>query len=133
MKALVWFISVIGALTVAGSAFVYFSPDYAVYSVGSESMDPAIKMGDMLVSGPLNGPFSGELKPGAVVTYERGSNLVTHRVVSVDGDTLVTKGDAMESLTHGQSPCLMLEEFNYSIFPTEGTSPILYEPSKAGF
>ena len=59
-------------------------------------MKPAINMGDMVVIGPLSGPLNGEVKPGAIVTYERGKGLVTHRVLSVDGDTLVTKGDAME-------------------------------------
>ncbi len=55
-------------------------------------MKPTINMGDIIITGPLN----GEVKPGTIVTYELGKALVTHRALSVDGDTLVTKGDAME-------------------------------------
>lgn len=96
MKVFKWSVLAIIALVVAVFAFVHFSPDYAMYSVRTESMNPAIKMGDMIVTGPLNGLFSGELQPGEVVTYIRNEELITHRVVSVDGNTLVTKGDAME-------------------------------------
>lgn len=96
MKVFKWSVLAIIALVVAVFAFVHFSPDYAMYSVRTESMNPAIKMGDMIVTGPLNGLFSGELQPGEVVTYIRNEGLITHRVVSVDGNTLVTKGDAME-------------------------------------
>jgi len=84
------------ALVVAGLAFTYFSPDYNMYFVRSESMKPAINMGDMVVIGPLSEPLNGQVKPGMIVTYEQSKALVTHRVLSVDGATLVTKGDAME-------------------------------------
>lgn len=59
-------------------------------------MKPAINIGDMIVTGPLNGPLNGGVKPGMIVSYEYGKELVTHRVLSVDSDTLVTKGDAAE-------------------------------------
>ena len=59
-------------------------------------MKPAINMGDMVITGPLDGPLGGEVEPGSIVTYQRGAELVTHRVLSFDGDTLVTKGDAVE-------------------------------------
>ncbi len=96
MKRVKWSITAILALVVAGFAFTYFSPDYNMYIVRSESMKPAINMGDMVLTGPLGGMLNGEIKPGMIVTYEHGKGLVTHRVLSVDGDTLVTKGDAME-------------------------------------
>lgn len=55
-------------------------------------MKPAINMGDMVITGPRQ----RHIEPGEIVTYERGEELVTHRVLSVDGDALVTKGDAVE-------------------------------------
>jgi signal peptidase len=75
--------TVILSLILAGLLFVYFSPDYGVYVVRSESMKPAINMGDVVFTGPVGGPING-------------TELVTHRVVSRDGDTIVTKGDAVE-------------------------------------
>ena len=96
MKTFSWVVSIILALVVVGLGFVYFSPDYSMYLVRSESMKPAINMGDMIITGPVDGPLNGQVNPGVVVTYERGQELVTHRVLSVNGDTLMTKGDAVE-------------------------------------
>jgi len=79
-------------LIVAALAFLYFSPDFNLYIVRSESMKPTINMGDLIVSGP----FNGEVKPGTVVTYEYSRELITHRVQAVNGSTLVTEGDAVE-------------------------------------
>jgi len=83
-------------LVVASLAFVFFSPDYDIYFARSESMKPAINMGDMVIVGPAGG-----IKSGDIVTYELDNSLITHRVLSVDGDTLITKGDANEDPDHG--------------------------------
>jgi len=92
MKVLGWIISIALALAVGSFVFIYFSPDYAIYLVRSESMTPAIYMGDLIITGPLN----GEVKPGTIVTYEYKKELVTHRVQSTKGEILITKGDAVE-------------------------------------
>ncbi|MCD6453560.1 MAG: signal peptidase I [Dehalococcoidales bacterium] len=81
---------------IGGFAFLKLSPNYNIYLVRSESMTPNLNMGDMVITGPVNGLIGGEVKPGAVVTYQREKGLVTHRVLSINGDTLVTKGDAVE-------------------------------------
>jgi len=96
MKIFVWIVTIILAVVLAGVAFLYFSPGHDMRLVRSESMKPAINMGDLVVTGPLGGLFSGEVEAGDIVTYQRGEELVTHRVLSVEGDTLVTKGDAVE-------------------------------------
>ena len=96
MKIFGWAVSIVLALVIASFIFVYFSPHYDICLVRSESMKPAINMGDMVITGPPGGLLSGEVKPGAIVTYQWGEELVTHRVLSVDGDALVTKGDAVE-------------------------------------
>lgn len=83
-------------LVLAGLAFLYFAPGYNLYLVRSESMKPAINMGDLIITVPLNGPINGELKPGTIVTYQYKRESITHRVQSIDGMTLVTKGDAVE-------------------------------------
>ena len=88
--------TVILAIILAGVVFVFLSPAYNMHLVRSESMVPAINMGDMVITGPVNGPIRGEVKAGSIVTYQRGGALVTHRVLSVDGDILATKGDAMD-------------------------------------
>jgi len=96
MKVFRQSILVILGLVVAGLVFIHFSSDYDMYLVRSESMKPAINMGDMIITGPLGGLLNREVKPGTIVTYEHGKALVTHRVLSMNGDALVTQGDAAE-------------------------------------
>jgi signal peptidase len=76
--------------------FFYLSEDYNVYVVLSDSMQPAIKSGDLVLVGNPGHPFVDKIEPGNIITYRHNEALVTHRVVSFSGDTLVTKGDAME-------------------------------------
>jgi len=91
VKIFVCTVSIILGLIVAALAFVFFSPDYSLYVVRSGSMEPAFNVGDVVISGPLS---SGGIKPGVIITYQIGKTLITHRVLSVDGNTLITKGDA---------------------------------------
>ncbi len=94
MKILVRTVSIILGLIVAALAFVFISPDYDLYIVRSGSMEPAINVGDVVIAGP-SGAVSG-INPGVIVTYELGKNLITHRVLSIDSNTLIIKGDASE-------------------------------------
>lgn len=55
----------------------------------SGSMEPELPVGALLWIHKQN-----TYAPGDVVTYEENGSLVTHRLVSVTGDTAVTKGDA---------------------------------------
>ena len=88
--------TVILILVIAGFTFIYFSPDYNAYMVRSESMTPAINMGDMVVTGPPDNPFGRSISPGSIVTYNHEGELVTHRLLEINGEELVTKGDAVE-------------------------------------
>jgi signal peptidase len=91
VKIFIWTVSIILGLIVAFLAFVFISPDYDLYIVRSGSMEPAINVGDMVLAGPVG---TGGIKPGVIISYEAGKNLITHRVLSIDGNTLITKGDA---------------------------------------
>ena len=96
MKVLSRSVLAVLVLILAVLAFLYFAPDYNLLLVRSESMRPAINMGDLIITGPVNGPINGEVEPGTIITYEHSKELVTHRVESIDGEALVTKGDAVE-------------------------------------
>ena len=96
MKILSRSVLAVLVLILAVLAFLYFVPDYSLLLVRSESMTPALNMGDLIITGPVNGPINGEVEPGTIITYEHSKELVTHRVESIDGEALVTKGDAVE-------------------------------------
>ena len=84
-------IAIVGAL-----AGIYFLDDYNAYVVKSDSMQPTIKSGDMVIIGSPGSLFTESLAPGEIITFERNKNLVTHRIVSMEGDTIYTKGDGQE-------------------------------------
>ena len=96
MKVFGWIVAVFFIIVIGGLVFVHFSPDYNMYIVRSDSMKPVINTGDTVVIGPQEGPFSEGVKAGDIVTYSHGGDFVTHRVLSVSGNTLQTKGDAAE-------------------------------------
>jgi len=89
---------VVPCLVLAGLAFLYFAPDYNLFLVRSGSMEPAIHVGDLIITGPVDGPLSSEVAPGTVITYEHNNETVTHRIDSIDGASITTRGDAVEDL-----------------------------------
>jgi signal peptidase len=89
--AVIILIAIVGAL-----AGIYFLDDYDAYVVKSDSMQPAIKSGDMVIIGSPGSLFTSELAPGEIITFERNENLITHRIVSIEGDVIYTKGDGQE-------------------------------------
>jgi signal peptidase I len=83
---------------------------YQAYAVISESMEPAIPTGSVVVLRPV-GPM--ELMVGDVITFRRPGHadaVVTHRILGMEttGDTslLITRGDANEEADPWRVPAL---------------------------
>jgi signal peptidase len=55
----------------------------------SGSMEPTLSVNDLVLIHQTK-----EIEPGDVVVYQGGNSLVIHRVISVNGETIVTQGDA---------------------------------------
>jgi signal peptidase len=64
-----------------------------LYIVRTASMTPAIRAGDAILARPV----SHRPRVGDVVVYEAQGQVVTHRVVEVTPEGVVTKGDANEA------------------------------------
>ncbi|MBR5452934.1 MAG: signal peptidase I [Clostridia bacterium] len=62
---------------------------YGMAVVLSGSMEPALSVDDMIIVKETE-----EISPRDIVVYSEGGSLVVHRVVSIDGDTVITMGDA---------------------------------------
>lgn len=81
-------------LTGAGTAgLVAWHQGYRLYVVHTGSMTPTLRPGDAV----LDRPAPNAVIPGEIVTFTVHSgpdSVVTHRVNSIDGDTIKTKGDA---------------------------------------
>lgn len=95
-KILMWPVFIAFALFIGGLIFLCLAPDYNVYIVRSESMKPTINLADIIITVPVDNPFGTQLKPGTIVTYKHEKDLITHRVLSINGDTVAIKGDANE-------------------------------------
>ncbi len=84
--------------TVGLLACIFFMDGYSTYIVKSDSMKPVFKSGDMVVIGSPGLPFVKDISPDRIVSFERNNEMVTHRIVSIEGDTVYTKGDAQENV-----------------------------------
>ena len=61
---------------------------YSYFSVISGSMSPKIEIGDELII-----KLTKDVKIDDIITFEEDGAYVTHRLISMDNDTLITKGD----------------------------------------
>ncbi len=70
---------------------------YQMYFVRTGSMRPYIEIGDVIIAKEYEGEELEAGEDGDIVTYMGEVNgtpqLITHRVISVDGDTVITQGD----------------------------------------
>jgi signal peptidase len=86
---------VLAALIVVG-CLLHFIFGFGIYVVRSGSMTPFFRVGDTIITAPANSNTLSNLKPGDVISFEVDKALTTHRILSIDGGLVVTKGDANE-------------------------------------
>ena len=65
---------------------------YGTATVMSGSMEPKLKVGDLVILEPVNRRDS--LKKGDIIVYRSGNRRIVHRLISVSKSTLRVKGDA---------------------------------------
>ena len=66
--------------------------DYPMASITSGSMWPALKRGDLIFIQGVN--VKEEIKEGDIIVYKNPKGFTIHRVIQLNKNTLVTKGDA---------------------------------------
>ena len=72
---------------------------YQLYVIASPSMEPDIKVGDVIISKEYRGEG---LEIGQVITYlgkdgDLSGKMITHEIVRFEGDNVITKGTANAS------------------------------------
>ena len=65
---------------------------YPIASITSSSMWPVLKRGDLVFIKGVSG--KAEINLGDIVVYENEKGFTIHRIVKLNEDTFVTKGDA---------------------------------------
>ena len=92
MRILFYLVIGVGIVFLIGLEFLWLSPDYNIGTVESGSMSPALNPGDLVIT---TRPQE-KIKPGIVVIYNQGNEVIIHRVVKIEDGQLKTKGDAQE-------------------------------------
>lgn len=82
--------AVLGNVSALNNGF-YNIIHFRNYVVLTGSMEPSISPGDYVTILKVN---KDNLKEGDVITYTRDNAAVTHKIVSIDGDTVITQGTA---------------------------------------
>lgn len=91
-KILTSFLYLIIVFVVLFNIFSHFNVPFLgfrMFKVGSGSMYPYLKVNDIIVVKSRK-----NYKVNDVVTYIDGKSYITHRIISIDGDEIITKGDA---------------------------------------
>ncbi len=65
---------------------------YSAFNVITGSMSPTLEVGDIIVV-----KLTKDIKVDDIITYCKENDFITHRVVSVNGENLVTRGDSNNS------------------------------------
>jgi len=66
---------------------------YTIFQVASGSMEPELYVDDVILV-----KVSKDIEVNDVISYLDDDAIITHRVISIDGDFLTTKGDANNTL-----------------------------------
>lgn len=88
-------VRIIAALVGSVGILLLFLPHVgiSVDTVMSGSMEPALRTGGIILTDTRTQVF----EPGDIITYQVEDNIVSHRVVGLEGDCYRTKGDANDS------------------------------------
>lgn len=62
---------------------------FRIYRVISGSMQPALQIGDVIIIKKANNYAEKD-----IITYDNGLTTITHRIKSINGDEIITEGDA---------------------------------------
>lgn len=68
---------------------------YAVLEVVSGSMEPTIHVGDLIVINTKNSDYK---EKDIITFYDKEGSFVTHRIIEINEDKMITKGDNNDSL-----------------------------------
>lgn len=101
------------------------------YAVKTGSMRPAIEEGSLCFINH-NTPFE-ELSEGQVIAFRTGEMLVTHRIVRIDPNGIVTKGDANNTEDSSKVTKENYVGKNEAVLPFLGRLPLFAQSGSGKF
>lgn len=103
---------------------------YRIYKIGSGSMNPYLKVNDTIII-----KESDIYNVNDVITFKEDNEYITHRIISVNGNEFITKGDANNTedkpISKNQIIGKLVYKFHFmsylnSIFATKSSWIILF-------
>ena len=61
---------------------------YSIFSTETASMSPTIEIGDIVFV-----KIGEQVQENDIITYKSGNAFITHRIIEIDGDSIIAKGD----------------------------------------
>ncbi len=65
---------------------------YSMFEIVTGSMEPTLNVYDFILV-----KYDDDLKVNDIITYKEENSFITHRIIGINGDNLITKGDANNS------------------------------------
>lgn len=78
-------------LKIFGEKYINFC-GYTIFQVITGSMADTIQIKDIVIV-----KITDDVKINDIITYKSGDNFVTHRIIKIDNEKIITKGDANNS------------------------------------
>jgi len=61
---------------------------YSIFSTETGSMSPTMEKGDIVIV-----KIGEDAKEKDIITYKKDKSFITHRIIKIDGDSIIAKGD----------------------------------------
>ena len=61
---------------------------YSLFSTETGSMSPTIEKGDIVIV-----KIGEQVQENDIITYKKNNSFITHRIIEIDGDSIIAKGD----------------------------------------
>ena len=61
---------------------------YSMFSTATGSMSPTIEIGDIVIV-----KIGEDVKEKDIITYKNDNSFITHRIIKIDGESIIAKGD----------------------------------------
>ena len=61
---------------------------YTMFSTATASMSPTIEIGDIVLV-----EIGQDAKEKDIITYKKDNAFITHRIIEIDGESIIAKGD----------------------------------------
>ena len=99
---------------------------FRIYRVISGSMQPALQIGDVIIIKKANNYAEKD-----IITYDNGLTTITHRIKSINGDEIITEGDANDAPDKPITKDRILGKYffrisNFSVFSIMLTGKTIY-------